>query len=348
MRWITALLTGVMVAAMPATGTYQLNSYGFGTGGTAGSGTSNYSVNGIAGDTSGTSSTANYKVKAGETQTKEANVPTVALVNSDNWYNKLLLTIGPENNPTDAKFAVAISSDNFTTTQYVKSDFTVTSSLTTADYQTYAAWGSGSGVMVRGLTPTTTYTVKAKAYRGIYTESGYGPTASAATVNPQLSFDIDVSATDTSTSPPYAISFGNLLPGSVVDSPQRVWISFDTNGESGGKVYVTGQNAGLRSTSAAYTITSLTGDLSSAAEGMGVQGASATQGSGGPLALVSPYNGSAQSVGITDTSIRDIFTSPAPITSGRGSFLLKAKSKTLTPSSPDYTEVLTAIASASF
>jgi hypothetical protein len=100
----------------------------------------------------------------------------VTLVNSSNWYNKLLLTIGPEANPSDAKFAVAISTDNFVTTQYVKSDFTVTSTLSFTDYQTYAAWGSGSGVMVRGLTRSTVYTVKAKAYRGHYTESGYGPT----------------------------------------------------------------------------------------------------------------------------------------------------------------------------
>ena len=31
---------------------------------------------------------------------KQANVPTITIVNSARWYNKLLVTIGPENNPT--------------------------------------------------------------------------------------------------------------------------------------------------------------------------------------------------------------------------------------------------------
>ncbi len=343
--WMATLL----VAALPASGSYHLDSYGFGSGGTANSSSNNYRVNGIAGDAaSGTESSSNYKVRAGETHTKEANVPIVAIANNASWYNKLLVTIDPQSNPSDAKFAIAISTDNFATTQYIKNDFTVGSSLSFSDYQTYAGWGSTSGVYVRGLKASTVYSVKAKAYTGKFTESPYGPVASAATVDPELSFDIDVSATDQSTSPPYAISLGNLLPGNVINSPQRVWVSLDTNGESGGKVYLSGQNAGLRSTTSAYTINSFTGDLSSAAEGFGVQGASATQSSGGPLSLSAPYNGSADNVGIADTTIRELFTAPDPITSGRGSFVLKAKSQTMTPASSDYAEILTAIASASF
>ncbi len=350
-QWWSWALAGLLVASLPASGSYHLNSYGFGSGGTANSASSggSYRLNGLAGDTaSGTESSTNYSVRAGETHTKEANVPTVAIVNSASWYNKLLLTIGPQNNPSDAKFAVAISTDNFATTQYVKSDLTIGSSLSFSDYQTYAAWGGGAGVFVRGLSRSTVYTVKAKAYTGKFTESPYGPTASATTSDPQLSFDIDVSATDVSTNPPYAIDFGNLLPGSVVDSPQRVWVSLDTNGESGGKVYLSSQNAGLHSTTSAYTIGALTGDLSAQAEGFGVQAASATQSAGGPLVTSSPYNGASQNVGLVDQTIRDLFTAAAPITAGRGSFILKAKSKPLTPSSSDYTEILTAIASASF
>jgi hypothetical protein len=346
--WLSGWLTVVMLAAMPAGTSYELKSYGFGTGGTANSTSSNYAINGIAGDTAGNANSTNYGIKAGETQTKEANVPTVALANNANWYNKLLLTVDPQSNPSDAKFAVAISTDNFATTQYVKSDFTIGSTLTFSDYQTYAAWGSGSGQYIRGLLAGTVYSVKAKAYAGKFTEGPYGPIATAATVNPQLSFDIDVAATDTTTSPPYQISLGNLLPGSVIDSSQRVWVSLETNGESGAKVYVSGQNAGLRSTASAYTISALTGDLGAAQEGFGVQGVSATQSGGGPLSLVSPYDGSSQSVGVADALIRDIFTTAAPVTAGRGSFLLKAKSQAVTPASADYTEILTAIASASF
>jgi hypothetical protein len=296
----------------------------------------------------GKASSTNYVAGAGENYLKQANVPTLTLVNGARWYNKLLLTIGPENNPSDAMFAVAISSDNFVTTQYVKSDFTVGSSLVLADYQTYAAWGSGSGVFVRGLAPGTVYTVKAKAIRGSFTESGYGPTASAATVEPQMTFDIDVAPTDISTSPPYKVAFGDLLPGSVLDATDKIWVSFDTNAESGGTVYASGQNAGLHSTTSSYTIASQTGDISTFAEGFGIKGLSATQTSGGPFALLSPYNGVAQNVGITDALLREVFRAAAPVISARGSLGLKAKSKTATASASDYAEVLTLIAAGSF
>ncbi len=353
MNWhktvLSMMMPVMMLAALPSSSSYQLNSYGFGTGGTANTHSTSYSVNGISGEVAGSSASTNYKVGAGENYEKQAHVPTVTLINSGNWYNKLLLTIGPENNPTDAKFAVAISTDNFATApQYVKSDFTVGASLTFTDYQTYSSWGSGSGVYVRGLTRSTVYTVKVKAFRGEFTESPYGPVASAATVDPQISFDIDASATDSDTNPPYQIGFGNLPVSTVTDSPQRVWVDLDTNGESGGKVYMSGQNAGLRSLESNYTIASSTADLSSLAEGFGAQGVSATQSSGGPFALVAPYNGAGANVGVADTVIREIFSTSFPVTAARGSFILKAKTKPLTPAAGDYTEILTAIASASF
>jgi hypothetical protein len=347
-QWLAGGLAWLLLAALPASNNFQLNSYGFGNGGTASSSSSTYKVNGLAGEVAGSQSSTSYTVGAGEAYEKQAHVPTITLTNDANWYNKLKLVIGPENNPSDATFAVAISSDGFTTTQYVKSDFTVGSTLTTADYLTYAGWGSAAGEIVRGLTNNTLYSVKAKAYRGSFTESAYGPVSTAATVNPQIVFDIDVDAADVSTNPPYEINFGNLLPGVVADSPERVWVSLDTNAESGAKVYVNGQNAGLHSVNTAYTITSATGDISSLNEGFGVQGASATQTADGPLSLVAPYNGAGQNVGIADTFIRDIFTTPNPVTGGRGSFILKAKSMTMTPASSDYSEVLTAIAAGSF
>ncbi len=348
--WIAWTLTGWLVAGLPASTNFQLNSYGFGNGGTADSGSTNYHVNGLTGEVSGSAASSNYKVGAGENYVKQANVPTITIANdTGSWYNKLRVTVGPENNPSDALFAVAISTDGFTTTQYVHSDLTVGSSLSFSDYQTYAAWGGSSGVIVRGLTKSTVYSVKAKAYRGKFTESGYGPVASASTVDPQLSFDIDVAATNISTSPPYVVDFGTIPVSTVTNSSMRVWISLDTNAESGGMVYVSGQNAGLRSADATYTIAAQTGDLASLAEGFGLQGASIAQTSGGPLALDSPYNVSGTNVGVEDSLIRQIFNSTgAPIVGGRGSFIMSAKTKPLTPASADYAEVMTAIASASF
>ncbi len=346
---VTLSVFALMVAALPASSNYKMGSYGFGSGGTAGSGSTNYKVQGEAGEVSGKGASTNYKAGAGENYVKQADVPKITISNPASYYNKLLVVVDPQANPSDAKFAIAISTDGFTTTQYVKSDFTIGSSLTfPTDYLTYAGWGGASGFLVRGLARSTVYTVKAKAYRGHYTESGYGPTSNATTADPQLTFDVDVAATDISTSPPYNITFGTLPVSTVTDSPTRVWVSLGTNGESGGKIYLSGQNTGLKSLGANYTISSTSTDLAVAAEGFGAQGVTATQSAGGPLVMVAPYDGTAANVGITDTLIREIFSTTAPITSGRGSFILKAKTKPLTPSSGDYTEILTAIASASF
>ncbi len=347
-NWLQTALSVMILAALPASGNYQLNSYGFGTGGTAGTSSSNYSINGIAGDTAGSTSSSNFKIGGGETYAKQANVPTVAIANNAQWYNKLQLTIGPQSNPSDALFAVAISTDNFATTQYVKSDLTVGASLALADYQTYAAFGSASGVLIRGLNSGTVYTVKAKAYRGHYTESGYGPTANVATANPQLAFDINVSAANNPSAPPYVANFASLLPASVANASLPIWINFASNAESGGNVYLAGKNAGLKSATTAYTIASQSGDISSLSEGFGAQVSSVTQTSGGPLSASAPYNGSGSIVGIADTLLRTIVSATAPIVGGQSSIILKAKSQALTPSSEDYSEILTLVAAASF
>lgn len=346
-KWLVAA-AWMFLAALPSSANYQLGSYGFGSGGTADSSSSNYRLNGITSEAGGDVSSSSYKLGAGETRTKQADVPLVALVNGARWYNKLRVTITPNGNPSDALYAVAISSDNFATTQYVQSDFTVGSSLAKANFLSYAAWGSGSGTLIRGLTPGTVYTVKAAAYRGKFTQSPFGPTATATTDTPELSFDIDVAATDISTSPPYQIDFGDLAVNTVNSSPKRVWVSYDTNAESGGAVFVAGQNNGLKSAHAGYTIASMTADLSGVSEGSGLEGVSATQASGGPLSLVAPYNGSGANVGIATTTLRQILTDTAPVVSGRGSFIMKAITKTQTPSASDYTEILTLIAAGSF
>lgn len=348
MSWLKYLIGSLLLASLPSSTSYQLNSYGFGTGGTANSTSTNYGINGIAGDTAGSGSSTNYKVGAGETYSKQSNVPIVTLSNASTYYNKLNLVLDKQNNPSDALFSIAISNDNFVTTNYVKNDFTVTSTLSFSNYLTYTGWGGSTGITIRGLARTTTYYAKATAYRGKYSESGYGPVSSAATVDPSVAFEIDVSAIDTTTSPPYLVNMGNLLTGTVTDSPVRVWITIGTNGESGGKVYISGQNTGLKSLVGAYTIPSTTGDITALTEGFGAQSASATQVSGGPLTATSPYNGTGGNIGVTDPIIREIFSASTPLTAGRGSFILKAKSKNLTPSATDYTETLTCIESISF
>ena len=215
---------------------------------------------------------------------------------------------------------------------------TIGGTLTLTDYQTYTAWGGASGSNIIGLTPGTTYYLRAKATQGKFTESGYGPSANAATANPSLTFSVS----------PSSISMGNLPANTVVDAPSSISISFATNALSGGDVYINGLHTGLFSSTATSTIPSATGDLSSLGHGFGARVTSASQSSGGPFAAVSPYNGSANNVGLTDTNIRKIISSVNPVTGGSGSILLKAKAQINDPAQSDYTETVTLIAAANF
>lgn len=334
----------LILLVFPASTNYQLKSFEFGGGGASMS-SSTYSSDGIVGEVDGQQSSSTYKVNSGLVFVQNANVPTVTLVNSGNWYNKLHVTIGPQNNPTDTKYAIAISTDNFTTTQYVQSDDTVGSILGPEDYQTYSNWGGASGEDIIGLLQNTTYEVKVKAMQGYYTESAYGPPASNSTSPVTLTFDIDIAPTDTETSPPYSISMGSLNPGSVSTANDKIWVDLDTNAANGGYIYIYDQYAGLKSVNVDHTITSSSTNLSSATEGFGLQVDSATN-----ISAVSPYNGSAgtDNVGVVDSTVRELFSANSPVTSGRGSVLVKAKASNTTPAANDYADTLTLISSAAF
>jgi hypothetical protein len=339
----------IMFAQMPSSTNYRINNYGFGSGGGSAS-SANYGLNAITGETSGQPATStNYKVNSGNQSSQQADVPLApTLTNPSNYYSRLHIVVNPDNNPSDATFAIAISTDNFTTTQYVQNDGTVGLTLGLEDYQTYAAWGGGTGSDIIGLSHSTAYQAKVKAMHGRFTETGYGDSASASTSPPSLAFDIDIASTDTETAPPYQIDFGNLFPNSVTNSPQLVWVDIDTNAEYGGRIYISGESGGLESNAASHTIASATADLSSASEGFGGQSASATQTSGGPLVSSNPYNGGAANVGEISPLARELYSSSGPVFNGRASLALKIKSTNMTPAADDYREILTIIASASF
>ena len=349
LRQYASVLAALFLFVIPVSPNFQLRELDIGNGGGGTSNSANYGYEQVIGQLGSEMSSANQRGGFGFGFTQMANVPGApTFTNAANNYDKLHLVINTSNNPSDTKFAIAISTDNFTTTNYVKADDTVGASLSFSDYQTYASWGSGTGFDVIGLQPNTTYTVKVKAFSGSYTESGYGPTASAATVNPSLSFDIDVAPTDQSTSPPYSTNLGTLLAGTVATGTDKIWVSLDTNANNGGTAYIASANGGLKSTQTSTTIVATTGDLASLASGFGLQVASVSQTSGGPLSSVSPFNGASQNVGAALTNFQSIFTSTAPVTAGRGSISLKAKASDSTPSASDYTETLTVVGSANF
>lgn len=338
-----------IILVFPASTNYSLRSYEFGGGG-ASMDSASYALEAILGQQTASMSSTNFNIRSGLSFVQDAYVPTApGLVNSSNWYNKLLLTINISNNPTDTKYAVAITDDNWITIRYVQNDNTVGDTLGIEDYQTYANWGSGSGENIIGLTPNKTYKVKVKAMQGEFTETQYGPDTAASTSSPSISFDIDVSSTDTETAAPYTLAFGSLSAGSVNTASDKVWIDIATNGEAGGYVYISDTNNGLKSTALNYTIDSVTGDLASLSEGVGAQSSTDTEGSGGPLTPLSPFNGSSNNVGIINTTVRELYsTSGVPITGGRGSFVMKVKPGSTTPASNDYSDTLTIIASGTF
>lgn len=333
-------LASMIFATMPASGTYQLNNYGFGSGGTSNSSSATYRLNATTGETTNNqSSSATYSTRAGNNNTQQAYVPAApTFTNPSNFYNKLKFTIVPGASPSDTKFAIAVSTDNFITAQYVQVDDTLGVSKT---YQTYAAWGGSSGQTLVGLAPTTSYQMKANAIQGNFTETEFGPVATAVTAAPSITFKIDTATTNTTSSPPYAVNFATLFPTTVVASTEKIWVSLDTNAVSGAGVYLRSLNSGLRSAAKNFTIPSATADLSAASTGYGARGLSATQTSGGPISLTSPYNGAGNNVGIIDATVRQLFSTTAPVTGGRTSTQIVVKASTLTPSSNDYGDTLT-------
>jgi hypothetical protein len=336
-------------AALPSTSNFKLNSYGFGSGGTANSSTGNYSLEGITGEIGGqTASTATYQTKPGYIETQQANVPKVTISNPSSYYDKLKFVIDEQNNPTDAKYALQIKAGDPTcdfgtgTIKYVKNDLTMGSSLTTADYQLYNIWGGSSGANIIGLSPNTTYCLRAKATQGNFTESGYGPSTSAATVSTQISFC--TYSTSGVCGGSRSVSFGGLTAGNVTNSASNIGVDFATNADSGGNVYIYSAHGALTSTNApSGPITSATANISSASQGYGAQIATVSQ-----LTKVSPYNDTSNTVGILSTSVNTILTSSSPVVGGTSAIQLRAKPATTTPAATDYADTLTLIAAAAF
>lgn len=332
---------GRMVAYAPESTHYRMVDYGFGAGGTASSSSTNYSVFGTVGETDNASpSSQNYRAGSGLLYTMIASVPAApTFTNPSSYYNKLLIKVNPALDPSDYTYAIAVSADNFATdTRYIQADNTIGASFSVLNFRTYTSWGGASGTTIVGLQPNKTYTAKVKSRQGFYTESPWGPTAQAATINPSFSFSIS----------PTTINIGTLNPSTVVTSP-TVTTTVSTNGTGGAIIYAYDSNTGLLSSTTSYTISAVSNDLSSAAEGYGLRGNSVSQTSGGPMEKISPYNGAGNNVGLLDSNKRIIFDSSGqPVTSGNGVFELQAKASNTAKAATDYADTITIISSATF
>lgn len=336
------ILSGIFAAA-PSSTSFTLKAYDVGGGGGTGSSAS-YNLNGVSGTQAGSTNTSSsYSVQSGEVPAAASNVPPAPMfTNPSSYYDRLKLVLNTGNNASDTKYAIAISPDNFaSTTQYVKSDHSVGSTLVLADYQTYATWGGASGFLILGLQQNTTYTVKVKAFQGNFSGTAYGPTASVATVQPQITFSV---ATVSNPTPPFTLSFASLALNTVFNANDDASISLTTNALSGGSIYLKDSNTGLTSGSASYTLASASTDLTAAAKGYGAIVTSATQSSGGPLAATSPFNGSGNNVGALTTALQQIAATTGPVTGGSLTVRVKAKTDLTVPEATDYADTLTFVA----
>jgi len=333
------ILSVSLFSAVPSSTNYTLKAFDFGNGGGSGSSTS-YSLNGMTnGQTGNTITSTAYLAQPGLAATINANVPPApTFTNPSSYYERLKLVVAIGGNPTSTKYAIAISDDNFVTTRYVRSDNTVGTTLTIANYQTYSLWGGAGGFYILGLQPNTTYKVKIKAINGNFSETAYGPVATASTVNPSVTFAV---ATTLSGTPPFAANFTSLPAGSVFAANADAILALTTNALFGGAIYASDSYAGLKSTAASYTINSLTADLSTTGSGYGAQVISASQTSGGPIAPATPYNGGADSVGALATLLQPIITTTSAVSGATATVRLKARTDALVPSTNDYIDTLT-------
>ncbi len=327
-----------LLAAVPSSTNYKLQTYDFGNGAGSGSSTT-YNLQSSAGSNGTTLTSSSYTLPVGIRSSDTVPVPSApTFTNPDSSYDRLKIVINPGSFPTDTKYAIAISDDNFVTTKYVKSDQTIGTTFAIANYQTYSAWGSASGIFILGLANSTTYKVKVAALQGPNTGSGFGPTATAATSAPSVTFGLVTSLTST---PPFAATFASLPAGSVVSADATVTATISSNAEQGGEVLIKDANTGLTSSTASYTLASATADLSVANNGYGAQAGSTSQASGGPMVSASPFNGTSNSVGVLNTSWQRLASFAAPVTTGTVTFSLKAKADTTTPAATNYADVIT-------
>ncbi len=272
--WLCALCSLVFAPIAQAEtlsgSNYQIENPSLDSGGGASSSTNYASRDGIGDSNDSSTASGNYSIFPGFFQHAFPGVPaTPTLTNTGgSLYNALdyVITTG-DGQQTDTNYAIAISSDDFVTTNYIQVDNTVG---TTAAWQSYTAWGGGSGGRVTGLTASTTYKIKVKARYGTNTETGFSNTATAATVGASLSITFSGigsgtlfdGETTTITTTANAIAYGQL--GVNVPAIAAHKITVTTNASAGYTTTIR-QNQALTRDGGSETISPVSGTNSTPA-----------------------------------------------------------------------------------
>lgn len=220
------------LAALPSSSNFKIQNYSFGAGGTTNSTSSNFKLNAVAGEVEfGRPASSNFKAGLGLTYMMKSNVPAAPTLSTPgNNYDRILVVINTSNNPTDAKYAIEVStSSTFASgNTFVNSDGTTSTTLASSNFQPYTTWGSASGVFVTGLTSNTTYYARVAASQGNFTQSEWGPSANITTTFASLTFTIDHPA----------ITFNHLNSGDAyTDATQSDTFTTSTNAFNGYTVY---------------------------------------------------------------------------------------------------------------
>jgi hypothetical protein len=220
------------ILAGPQSSTYELQQYQFGSGGQQGATSTTYSLFGTAGETGEKGNdSATYQLNAGLIHTLIANTPPAPTVsNPGSNYDRLQIIVATGNNPTDVTYAIAIkkTSDTWAQALYVQNDYSVGATLGAEDWLLYSGgaltgWGGASGFYATGLDANTLYDVRVVATNGTYGESPWGPSASASTSVPSLTFVVSKTS----------VQFNALRPANSYTDSKNMTITTSTNAYNG-------------------------------------------------------------------------------------------------------------------
>lgn len=287
---------------------------------------------------------------------------------SPGCYDRAKIEIDPQNNPIDTLYLISITNSDTGIVYYLQSDKTLNTTYDINDYQTICELEgfdprAGSDCEDSGdsdwdevlqqynilnLTPGTTYSVKVRALHGDFTESNFSPVRTVTTEYSSLIFDIDIAASggaSTDTDAPHNLQLGNLS-NTTSTAVDRVWFDLGTNVFNGINLKV--ENTGLSNGS--FTIPSTSEDLSvdiGADGGYGLKIDTYTQDALGPLIADAQFDtlgidevGAVSVVPTTLFSTNSTGFNKGPLSGGRASVMLKAKTVPSTPPG-SYTDIIT-------
>lgn len=131
-------------------------------------------------------------VQGGLQSSLQAPTPqTPTLENPADYYDRLKFTLDQGEDSNDFLYAIAISKDDFVTTEFISENLTVVATESESTWQTFDEWGGEEGGVVTGLSSNAEYKIKVKSKQGDFTDSNFSPTAAAETTVPSLTFSID-------------------------------------------------------------------------------------------------------------------------------------------------------------